>query len=160
MTSELSNPLDAGAFTAVTSEITLVETIVGPRKAGDALTENDYRMFLTPSANLNIEPITLPVLEKVIELRALLSVGCADGRHQVLSNPLRHRFYGATEKGLTFENRRSNRFEQRGLGAKKSDDDRWISGCRLCDLSNAHDVIAGPAKGAASRPKDEFASLG
>ena len=59
-------PLDAGAFTAVTSEITLVETVVGPRRAGDSLTESDYRAFLTPSANLHVEPITLPVLEKVI----------------------------------------------------------------------------------------------
>jgi predicted nucleic acid-binding protein len=32
-------PLDTGEFTAVTSEITLVETVVGPRKAGKAKKE-------------------------------------------------------------------------------------------------------------------------
>jgi len=74
-------PLDGGAFTAVTSEITLVETIVGPRKTGDALTESDYRAFLTPSASMHIEPITLPVLEKVIELRAQYGLKIPDAIH-------------------------------------------------------------------------------
>jgi hypothetical protein len=34
------DPLDAGAFTAMTSEIALVETIVGPRKSGDIRTRS------------------------------------------------------------------------------------------------------------------------
>jgi predicted nucleic acid-binding protein len=74
-------PLDAGVFTGITSEITLVETIVGPRKTGDTLTESDYRAFLTPSANLQIEPITLPILEKVIELRAQHGLKIPDAIH-------------------------------------------------------------------------------
>jgi len=63
-------PLDAGDFTAVTSEIALLETIVGPRKRGDYALEQDFRAFLTPSANLAVEPITVEVLEKAIGLRA------------------------------------------------------------------------------------------
>jgi predicted nucleic acid-binding protein len=74
-------PLDKGLFTAVTSEITLVETVVGPRKAGDINTEAKYRVFLTPSANLAIEPITMAVLEKVIDLRTKYGLKIPDAIH-------------------------------------------------------------------------------
>jgi predicted nucleic acid-binding protein len=74
-------PLDNGEFTAVTSLITLVETVVGARKVGDAATETDYRDFLTPSANFSIEPVSLPVLEKVIELRAQYGLKIPDAIH-------------------------------------------------------------------------------
>ena len=74
-------PLDNGDFTAVTSEITLVETVVGPRKAGDAATEADYRDFLTPSAHLAIEPVSMRVLEKVIDLRSQYGLKIPDAIH-------------------------------------------------------------------------------
>lgn len=74
-------PLDAGDFTAATSEITLVETLVGPRKAGDETTEADYRAFLTPSGSMSILPITSPVLEKVIELRVQYGFKIPDAIH-------------------------------------------------------------------------------
>jgi len=73
--------LDDGEFTAITSELTLVETVVGPRKAGDTATEADYRDFLTPSANFNIQPVSLQVLEKVIELRARHGFKIPDAIH-------------------------------------------------------------------------------
>ena len=66
----LLDPLDAGAFIAITSEITLVETIVGPRKAGKAADGAEVRNFLMPSASMVILPVTLTVLEKVIDIRA------------------------------------------------------------------------------------------
>lgn len=74
-------PLDQGDFIATISEITLVETVVGPRKAGDFATEADYRAFLTPSSYLTINPITVAVLEKVIELRAKYSFKIPDAIH-------------------------------------------------------------------------------
>jgi len=77
----LLDPLDAGAFTAVTSEITVVETVVGPRKLGDLTNEAKYRVFLTPSQNLITEPITMVVLEKVIELRAKYGLKIPDAIH-------------------------------------------------------------------------------
>ena len=73
--------MDAGAFTAVTSEITLVETVVGPRKAGDVNAEAKFRAFLTPSPKLAIEPITMAVLEKVIELRTKHGLKIPDAIH-------------------------------------------------------------------------------
>ena len=77
----LLDPLDAGLFTAVTSEITLVETIIGPRKVGDANAEAEFRAFLTPSSNLRVEPVTLAVLEKVIDLRAKFGLKIPDAIH-------------------------------------------------------------------------------
>ena len=79
--SGLLDPLDAGAFTAVTSEITLVETVVGPRKAGDVNTEAKFRVFLTPSSKLGLEPISLAVLEKVIDLRTQFGFKTPDAIH-------------------------------------------------------------------------------
>ena len=74
-------PLDAQEFTAVTSEITLAETVIGPRKAGNMATEQLFRKFLTPSSNFLLEPITLAVLEKVIDLRAQYSLKIPDAIH-------------------------------------------------------------------------------
>jgi len=77
----LLDPLDAGAFTAITSEITLVETVVGPRKAGDVITEAKFRVFLTSKAKLITQPITLAVLEKVIEFRTKHGLKIPDAIH-------------------------------------------------------------------------------
>lgn len=74
-------PLDAGEFTAVTSEITLVETIVGPRKAGKAKEEAELRTFLTSSASLVVDPVTTAVLERVIDLRVQFGLKTPDAIH-------------------------------------------------------------------------------
>lgn len=77
----LLDKLDAGAFIAITSELTLVETITGPRKAGRADDEAVFRKLLTPSRCLTLEPITLAVLEKAIELRAQSGLKTPDAIH-------------------------------------------------------------------------------
>jgi len=77
----LLDPLDAGVVTAVTSELTLIETITGPRKAGKPDDEAAFRKFLTPSANLLMLPLTLPIVEKVIELRARFGFKTPDAIH-------------------------------------------------------------------------------
>ena len=74
-------PLDAGQFTAVTSEIALVEIVIGPRKRGDAVIEQNFRSFLTPSSNLAVVPITKSVLEKVIDLRSQFNLKIPDAIH-------------------------------------------------------------------------------
>ena len=52
--SGLLDQLDAGTFTAVTSEITLVETVVGPRKAGDiTIPEIERKGAFVPYTSLN-----------------------------------------------------------------------------------------------------------
>lgn len=63
-------PLDAQRLQAVTSQLTLLETIVFPRRNGDLLAEQTFRAFLRPSPQMAIAPITADVIEKAIELRA------------------------------------------------------------------------------------------
>ena len=79
--SGLLDPLDDGEFIAVTSEITLVETVIGPRKDGKPKDEAMFRGFLTPSPSFLIEPITTAVLEKVIDLRAQYGLKIPDAIH-------------------------------------------------------------------------------
>ena len=59
----------------------MVETVVGPRNAGDVNTEAKFRVFLTSSANLAIAPIIMAVLEKVIELRTKHGLKIPDAIH-------------------------------------------------------------------------------
>lgn len=77
----LLKPLDDLALTAVTSEITLAETVIGPRKSGYLATERLFRTFLTPSSHFLLEPITLAVLERVIDIRAQHGLKIADAIH-------------------------------------------------------------------------------
>jgi len=63
-------PLDERLLSAVTSQLTLLETIVFPRRNGDLVAEQTFRTFLTPATNLKIAPIDMVVIEKTIELRA------------------------------------------------------------------------------------------
>jgi predicted nucleic acid-binding protein len=77
----LLEPLDAGAFSAVTSELTLVETVLGPRKTGNLVAERVFRTFLTPSPQLSVEPVTLAVLEKVIDIRTRFGLKIPDAIH-------------------------------------------------------------------------------
>ncbi|MBS1725505.1 MAG: type II toxin-antitoxin system VapC family toxin [Armatimonadetes bacterium] len=77
----LLEPLDAGAFVAVTSELTIVETVVGARKAGQASHESVLRAFLSPTSNFIIEPISIAVLEKVIDLRSQFGFKVPDAIH-------------------------------------------------------------------------------
>lgn len=77
----LLDRLDAGELVAVTSQLTLVETLVRPRKAGDLRIEQTYRVFLQPSRSLSVEPITLAVLERVVDLRARFGFKIPDAIH-------------------------------------------------------------------------------
>ncbi len=65
----------------MTSEITLVETVVGPRRAGKAKEEAELRTFLTSSASLVVEPVTTTVLETVIDLRVQFGLKTPDAIH-------------------------------------------------------------------------------
>jgi hypothetical protein len=49
-------PLDAGELTAVTSQLTLLEAIVFPRRNGDEAGEKVFRPFLNSAANVTVEP--------------------------------------------------------------------------------------------------------
>ena len=73
--------LDDEGMTAVTSELTLLEVLTGPRKAGNLFLEATYCVFLTPSPVVQLEPISWAVLEKAIGLRALHGLKTPDSIH-------------------------------------------------------------------------------
>ena len=74
-------PLDNQEFDGVTSEITIPETIIGPRKAGNVGNERLFREFLTPTSSFSIMPVTRDVLEKVIDLRSQFNLKTPDAIH-------------------------------------------------------------------------------
>lgn len=60
----------AGAWRICTSELALLETLVGPLRTGNVSLEDDYRHLLLRSLDLRLAPITLAVLERAARLRA------------------------------------------------------------------------------------------
>jgi predicted nucleic acid-binding protein len=68
--SGLLTPLEAKEFSVVTSQLTLLETIVFPKRHGDLVGEQKFRTFLTNSANVTVVPISETVIEYAADLRA------------------------------------------------------------------------------------------
>ena len=58
-----------GVFEAISSELTLLETLVGPMKTGDSALETDYEDFLR-SAGIRLLPISPAILRAAGHLRA------------------------------------------------------------------------------------------
>lgn len=88
------DPLDAGDLVVVTSELTLLETLVKPRRLGDLVLEQAYRDLLTKT-HVKIRPIDAAVLERAIDLRVLgiktpdaihIATGMLEGCDVFLSN--------------------------------------------------------------------------
>lgn len=71
--------IDSGGLVAVTSELTLLETVVGPRKSGNVALEREFRGLLSLSS-LVVRPIDTAVLEKAVDLR-LLGLKTPDAIH-------------------------------------------------------------------------------
>ncbi|HEX2349343.1 MAG TPA: PIN domain-containing protein [Ktedonobacterales bacterium] len=55
---------------AITSELTALETLVGPMRSGDATLEALFRRILFRSPTLRLAPVTMDVLERAARLRA------------------------------------------------------------------------------------------
>jgi predicted nucleic acid-binding protein len=56
----------------LTSQLTALEALVGPLKAGDTALEKLFRQALFSSPDLRLVPVSLPVLERAAHLRATL----------------------------------------------------------------------------------------
>lgn len=63
-------PIDSGDLVVVTSELTLLETLVRPRRLGDVVLERAYRDLLTKT-HVEIRSIGALVLDRAIDLRVL-----------------------------------------------------------------------------------------
>ncbi len=75
-----------GEIDVVTSELTLMETRVGPLKRGDAALAEDYERFLA-SPGIRLAPLTAPILRAAAGLRATMtSLRTPDALHAATAN--------------------------------------------------------------------------
>lgn len=70
--------IDSGNAPAVTSSLTLLETLVIPYRAGDRDLATRYETILTNGRGLTLVPIDPPLLRLAAEIRAATSVRTAD----------------------------------------------------------------------------------
>lgn len=88
--------LDRGAFTAVTSTITLLETLVHPLRQGNQALAEQYRVLLLSSRHLDTYPVTVEIAVEAARLRATrqlktpdavqLATGLVSGARYFLTN--------------------------------------------------------------------------
>lgn len=74
----LLRAIDQGRLGAVTSDVTLLETLVVPYRAGDAALADRYESILTGSRNLEMLPLDRPLLRAAAALRATTGVKAPD----------------------------------------------------------------------------------
>jgi predicted nucleic acid-binding protein len=66
----LLRAIDEGRVRAVTSDLTLLETLVVPYRVGDVRLAERYEAILTGSRNLEVVPLARPLLRAAAALRA------------------------------------------------------------------------------------------
>lgn len=72
--------VQAKTIEVVTSELALMETLVGPFKSSNASLERDYEQALL-GADLRLLPITQPILREAARLRATTKLRTPDALH-------------------------------------------------------------------------------
>jgi len=70
-----------GQFIVISSELIMLETLVKPLKEVDTALETCFREFLTASKEVQLIPITLPILEHAASLRARMGLKAPDAIH-------------------------------------------------------------------------------
>ncbi len=70
--------VQASGATVVTSELTLLEVLVKPLKASDALLETAFRTVLETSPDVRMLPVSRAVLERAAHLRAMTNLKTPD----------------------------------------------------------------------------------
>src|SRR5205807_9452828 len=70
--------IDDGGLAAVTSVLTLLETLVVPYRCGDRELASKYEAILTNGRGLTVIPIDHSLVRLAAEIRATTSVGTAD----------------------------------------------------------------------------------
>jgi predicted nucleic acid-binding protein len=69
-----------GSIEIVSSELTLMEALVGPLKSGNTTLENAFEQALL-STNMRLIPITQPILREAARLRATTKLRTPDALH-------------------------------------------------------------------------------
>ena len=70
-----------GNCSIVTSELTVLETLVKPLKSGDALLEQGFRALLQDAQEVTLLPISLAILKHAAHLRATVNIKTPDAIH-------------------------------------------------------------------------------
>jgi predicted nucleic acid-binding protein len=70
-----------GSWRICASELSLLETLVGPLRTGDSTLEADYRRLLLGSIDVRLIPISLPILEQGARLRVTTNLRTPDAIH-------------------------------------------------------------------------------
>ena len=73
--------VSGGQVKVVTSELTMLEVLVKPLKVGDTFTVTTFRTILRHTPDVQMMPITQPVLEEAANLRATLNLRTPDAIH-------------------------------------------------------------------------------
>ncbi len=71
----------ASSWRICTSELSLLETLVGPIKSGDASLEADHRRLMLTPLDIRLVPITLHILEEGARLRVVPGLRTPDAIH-------------------------------------------------------------------------------
>ena len=74
----------AQSVEVVSSELTLMETLVGPLKSGDSVVEAAFEQMLS-GADTRLLPITQPILREAARLRAITKLRTPDAIHAATS---------------------------------------------------------------------------
>ncbi len=79
---QLFDSLEAGAFTAVTSELALAEVLIIPFRRHDAVEEGRCRSIFAIRPGFELLPVSMAILEQMARLRAAFpSVRAPDAIH-------------------------------------------------------------------------------
>ncbi len=73
--------VNMGSIEAVTSVITLTETLAKPLKTGDKIVEQAYRSLLQHTQNIRLIPIDADVAERAADFRARYNLRTPDALH-------------------------------------------------------------------------------
>ena len=90
----------AGDFLLVGSDLLVLETLVKPIQAGDKELEQIFRQLLLASAEVQLYPITRPVLDQAVQLRAGLNLKSPDAIHAATALSVGCTLFLTNDKGF------------------------------------------------------------
>jgi len=88
VSAELGRRIYLDTNIVITSEMTLVEALVGPLETQNLAIQQTYRSFLTSTATLVVSPVSRDILEEAAQLRANTKLKLPDAIH--LATAIRH----------------------------------------------------------------------
>ena len=77
----LWDAVQAGTLTVATSDLSLLEVLIGPMKTGDKGLEAGFRNLLQGTQGVQLLPINHVVLERAASLRATVNIKTPDAIH-------------------------------------------------------------------------------